>query len=113
MVHLYKHESGKLKGKYDFAFVTNGRHKGSSDGQGFENRMDAIKTMVSVGKDYNSTMFTYQDNTDKIPVHNHINVVSKSISKTGFTVENGLPNKKLKRYVPPISVKKINKAINS
>ena len=107
MVHLFKHERGRLKCKYDFAFVTNGRHKGSSDNQGFENLNDAIKSLVSLSKDFGSTMFTYQDNTGEMPIQNDVYLVSKSINKRGYTIDGGKPNKKLKRYTPA-SKKKID-----
>jgi hypothetical protein len=111
MIHLFKHERGRLKGKYDFAFVTNGRHKGSSDGQGFENRADAVESLISVAKDFSSTMFTYQDNVQPVAFKVDVYLVSKTIDKRGYTVNVGKPNKRLNRYMPPTKLKKIDTPI--
>ena len=42
MWHLFKHETGKHKGKYDVAFVVKGKYKVGSN-QGYNKKLDAIK----------------------------------------------------------------------
>jgi len=72
MFHLFCHQSGKLKGKYDFAFVKNGRYICGSN-QGYERRGGVYKAIISIMDSvFSCSYLVYttliQDDTFKIPV---------------------------------------------
>jgi uncharacterized protein YegP (UPF0339 family) len=62
MIHLFKHHKGKLKGKYDIALIVRGKYIVGSN-QGYENKKDAIKSIQSIGVQFLSYSFYFQDDT--------------------------------------------------
>jgi len=49
MFHLFQHSNGKLKGKYDFAFVSKGKYICGSN-QGYSRKKSAINAILSILK---------------------------------------------------------------
>lgn len=95
MYHLYRHEKGKLKGKLDFAFITNGRYISGSS-QGYENKMEPYKAMMAIAKYHGSVAYQFQDDTGIKPVMMYavINAPKKNLIITTIA----LPTKK--KYIP-------------
>ena len=48
MWHIFKHTSGKLKNKFDVAFVKKGKY-GAGSNQGYNRKRDAISLIKSMG----------------------------------------------------------------
>jgi len=63
MIHLFKHQSGKLKGKFDIALVVRGKYIVGSN-QGYERKIGAINAIrVAWTEDV-----YFQDNSFEKPV---------------------------------------------
>jgi uncharacterized protein YegP (UPF0339 family) len=88
MFHLFQHTSKKLKGKYDFAFISKGKYICGSN-QGYENKKDALKSLSLV-----STAF--QDDTLDKPLMLWLEVEGRKIS----TSEIKTATKPSKKYIP-------------
>ena len=89
MWHLFKHETGKHKGKYDVAFVVKGKYKVGSN-QGYNKKSDAIKCALT-----NRVCEHVQDDTLKVP---KVLFCYLSGNKKGLTSPSAL--KPQKRYIP-------------
>lgn len=49
MIHLFEHQKGELKGKYDIAFIVKGRYIVGSN-QGYNTKRGAYKPMIALCK---------------------------------------------------------------
>lgn len=67
MYHLFQHKSGKLKNKYDFAFVSKGRFISGSN-QGYENKTALLKIIFNQATVNGSHHVHVQDETRVRPV---------------------------------------------
>lgn len=65
MFHVYQHQRGKNKGKFDVSFIVRGKYIFGSN-QGYENQSDAYKAIFSAAKSFNSLAFSVQDNVKKL-----------------------------------------------
>lgn len=59
MYHLFQHTTGKLKGKFDVAFVRKGRF-GAGSNQGYNRKRDAISLIKAMGGNQ------FQDDTQNV-----------------------------------------------
>jgi uncharacterized protein YegP (UPF0339 family) len=64
MIHLFKHTSGKLKGKFDIALVIKGKVIVFSN-QGYERFSGAVKAIRSVIKSFGLSDAIFQDDTSE------------------------------------------------
>lgn len=56
MVHLFRHETGKLKGKFDFAIVRRGKYICGSN-QGYEKKTAAVRSIVGAKECFTDNLF--------------------------------------------------------
>jgi uncharacterized protein YegP (UPF0339 family) len=63
MFHLFQHQKGRLKGKYDFAFVKNGKYICGSN-QGYENKSGVFKALRSLIAFMGNQRMVFQDDCD-------------------------------------------------
>ena len=64
MIHLFKHQSGKLKGKFDIALVVRGKYIVGSN-QGYERKIYCLKSIQSIGSQWGGLWCYVQDDTGK------------------------------------------------
>lgn len=65
MFHLFKHSKGKLKGKYDFAFISRGKYICGSN-QGYSRKQGVYNAIITIAKTEKDGFSTYiQDDTDE------------------------------------------------
>ena len=64
MIHLFKHQSGKLKGKFDIALVVRGKYIVGSN-QGYERKIYCLKSIQSIGSQWGGLWRYVQDDTGK------------------------------------------------
>lgn len=63
MYHIYRHTKGKLKGKYDFAFISNGKYICGSSPQGYDRRGGCISAIRMMMRKLEILSLYYQDDT--------------------------------------------------
>jgi hypothetical protein len=91
MFHLFIHTKGKLKGKYDFAFIEGSKYICGSR-QGYENFYDAMKEIYRIGTSFFQFNPTFQDDTEFTSV---VKMMKKPAGKGRITtvVLNTTPKK--------------------
>ncbi len=99
MFHLFQHAKGKLRGKYDFAFIKNGNFICGSSPQGNDQRKSVYKAMYAICQANQGINITFQDDTLEKPV---IYFLSKIGTKFILTVTK---YKAKKRYAPAFKQK--------
>ncbi len=92
MVHLFKHSK---TGFYDIAFVVKGRYICGSN-QGYENRNDAFKAILSVANIFKAHSFIFQDD---VPSKSIVYYAVKNLPKKNFIV-SATSTKPSKKYIP-------------
>jgi uncharacterized protein YegP (UPF0339 family) len=95
MFHLFQHTSNKLKGKYDFAFISKGKYICGSN-QGYENKEDAIKSVHSVATHKGGVYCWVQDDTE---VKSVIMCAVKNVPKRNLII-TPTTLKTAKKYIP-------------
>jgi len=95
MFHLFAHSKGKLRGKYDFAFVVKGKYIAGSN-QGYEKKDSVFKAILSFAKHFGNLFVDVQDDTFKNSMV--YNVMPQSKGRMLFKSESEIKPKK--KYIP-------------
>lgn len=97
MLHLFKHSDGKLKGKYDIAFVVKGRYIVGSN-QGYNTKRDAYKPMLALCRGLPVVgalgSCKFQDDTLDKPVVVILNLNGTTFHTSDKPSKKYIPNKK-------------------
>jgi hypothetical protein len=96
MFHLFQHKTGKLKGKYDFAFVSKGRFICGSSPQGYNNKSDVYKSVMTLVNYSGCNCFNIQDDTEQRSV---VYKAYKNLPKRNIIISI-IGSKPKKPYIP-------------
>jgi hypothetical protein len=94
MWHIFQHTEGKLKGKFDFAFISKSRYISGSNPQGYSRKAGCIKSLRLMMKQMHSELIEIQDDTKYPPVV-FILSMKGALVKAGVKPDKPyIPNKK-------------------
>ena len=98
MLHLFRHQRGKLKNKFDIALVVKGRVIVFSN-QGYSKIGDAVKAIQSIMTATGSDSCHYQDDTQDKP---QVYYMVKNLPLKAYIISEVKTPKPHKPYLPKI-----------